>query len=71
MPQPCLRHAIATVLAEPGLVGQTVTIAAPEAIQAEETYVVARYAGFGQVGHDLAYHARELVAVPGAGTWRT
>ena len=39
-----------------------------EAVEAEEAYVVARYAGVGQVGHDFAYHARELVAVPRA--WR-
>jgi hypothetical protein len=34
-----------------------------EAVESEEAYVVARYAGVGQVGHDLADHARELVTV--------
>src|SRR3712207_6122610 len=40
---------------------------ARQAVEAEEAYVVARDPGLRQVGHDLAYHARELIAVPGAG----
>src|SRR5919107_76592 len=40
---------------------------AVEALEAEEAYVVACYAGLRQVGHDLTYDARELVAVSRAG----
>src|SRR5215211_755826 len=40
---------------------------AVEAVEAEEAYVVVRYAGLRQVGHDLTYNARELVAVSRAG----
>src|ERR671917_1268248 len=37
-----------------------------KAVETEEAYIVARYAGVCEVGHDLANHARELVAVPRA-----
>src|ERR671912_199387 len=40
---------------------------ARQAAEAEQAYIVARDAGIRKVGHDLAYHARELVAMPGAG----
>src|SRR5215217_6076284 len=36
-----------------------------EAVEAEELDVVERLAGIGQIGHDLAHDAAELVAVAG------